>query len=450
MLFIFITPETYLLAPVLVIIGVACLGSSFVLLNSFLPLLVVNDPSVAPDLSNEDISLSSLDDIDTPRSSFEQDDLSSSNQAPHHDDLFEAKDTLQATTVLKLSDRISAKGVSLGYAAAVLVQILSISILILFSKLSLTTSKTLPVRVVLLLVGLWWASFTIPTALWLRPRPGPPIPTAQHASSKPLRRCLSYVVFSWRSLWHTIKIVIRMRQVVVFLLAWFLLSDALATVSGTAILFARTELQMSTTGVALLSMTVTISGILGAWLWPRVTQRYGLKGNHTIMLCIGVFEIIPLYGLLGFVPFVRALGWGGLQKTWEFYPLGFVHGLVMGGLSSLCRSFYGLLIPAGSEAAFYALYAVTDKGSSVIGPTIVGRIVDRTGSVRLSFWFLAVLVLLPLAILFWVDPEKGRRDAVAAAAAAGAGGMRDRSYQHVQTDDGELEELEERLLTRQH
>lgn len=43
---------------------------------------------------------------------------------------------------------------------------------------------------------------------------------------------------------------------------------------------------------------------------------------------------------------------------------------------------YGELIPEGSEAAFYALYAVTDKGSSIFGPVVVGAIIDHTGEIR--------------------------------------------------------------------
>ena len=126
-----------------------------------------------------------------------------------------------------------------------------------------------------------------------------------------------------------------------------------------------------------------------------------------------MMEIIPLYGLLGFVPFVKAWGVGGLQKAWEIYPLGFVHGFVMGGLSSYCRSFYGEIIPPGSEAAFYALYAITDKGSSAVGPAIVGAIVDRVGTIRPAFGFLAVLIALPIPLVYLIDVRKGRTDAAA-------------------------------------
>lgn len=64
------------------------------------------------------------------------------------------------------------------------------------------------------------------------------------------------------------------------------------------------------------------------------------------------------------------------------YPLGAIYGFVLGGLSSYCRSLYGELIPPGYEAAFYALYAITDKGSSVFGPAIVGAITDAYGEIR--------------------------------------------------------------------
>jgi UMF1 family MFS transporter len=64
------------------------------------------------------------------------------------------------------------------------------------------------------------------------------------------------------------------------------------------------------------------------------------------------------------------------------------------------------------EAALYALYAVTDKRSSVIGPAVVGRIIDITGSIRMGFWFLAVL-MISLAPFFWfVNVEKGRENGI--------------------------------------
>jgi UMF1 family MFS transporter len=402
----------HLLASFLVIIGITCLGSSFVILNSFLPLLVANHPLAQGYGSSAGQGPAHIPMEGMPPARVDP------ALADHDDsrlsDYSNAKIASKASSLeLQLSTKISSKGMGIGYLAAVIVQCLSIALLYSTKRLSSdSSSQTLPLRLVLLLVGLWWFLFMIPSALWLRSRPGPPLRV-----SVPRRGILScaylgYVSFAWASLWKTVKVAVKLRQVVVFLIAWFLLSDAIATVSGTAILFARTELHMDTVPIAILSITAMTSGIAGAFTWPIISRRLALKNNQTIIACMILMEVVPLYGLLGYLPFVKAWGVGGLQQAWEIYPLGFIHGFVMGGLSSYCRSFFGLLIPPDREAAFYALYAITDKGSSAVGPAIVGAIVDATGTIRPAFALLALLIAFPVPLMWMVDVERGRGDAL--------------------------------------
>lgn len=407
--FIFIVPAVYFLGSVLVVFSVTCLGTSNVLLNAFLPLLVANHPSIRG--TDPAAPLASREDDDDAHDDDDDGEVLLNGAGAAKPEVFvEGSSSPQ----LQLANRISAKGVWTGYLAAVSVQILSIVILVLFNKYAPSiANSTIPLRLILLIVGIWWACFSIPAALWLRPRPGPPLlaPTSRSR----FRMALAYVAFSWTSLWRTIKLALKLRQAWRFLIAWFLLSDAIATIQGTAILFAKTELHMSTASVAVISILAMVGGILGAATWPVVAKRFQWRANHVIIACLLLFEFIPLYGLLGFIPFVKAWGVGGIQKPGEIFPIAFLFGLAMGGLSSYCRSLFGVLIPPGSEAAFYALYAFTDKGSSVVGPTIVGRIVDNTGSIRTSFWFLIVLNLLPLPIIYWLDADAGRLDAAAMA-----------------------------------
>lgn len=373
------------MASLFVIIGVVCLGSSFVLLNSYLPLLAGNHPRARDQVNG-----------------------SAHAMASGHPT---KQDARLVAPQLKLSTQISSKGVGLGYAAAVSVQVLSILLLVSLKKAHFA-SESVPLRCVLFLVGLCWAALTIPGAMWLRNRPGPSLRISTPWKTR-MPVAFQYAAFAWKSVWHTVKLAAKLRQTWIFLLAWFLLSDAIATVSGTAILFARTELHMGTIPIALLSITATTSGIAGAFAWPHISRRFNLQAKSTIIACMIMMEIIPLYGLLGFVPFIKAWGFGGLQQAWEIYPLGFVHGFVMGGLSSYCRAFYGEIIPPGSEAAFYALYAITDKGSSAVGPAIVGAIVDRLGTIRPAFGFLALLIALPMPLIYIIDVQKGRDDAAA-------------------------------------
>ncbi|USP78092.1 uncharacterized protein yc1106_05366 [Curvularia clavata] len=403
-LFLFVSPSVYYIAPLLVIIGVACLGCSFVLLNAFLPLLVANHPdnAVSKSLSADDDSAIELEGLN-----------------PENTSSVRRTDPDRLARDLERSAQISSKGVGYGYMAAVFVEIIAILIIFAFSKTSLSkTSPTLSIRVVLFLVGLWWAIFSIPTLLWLRPRPGPPLPTQSHgsfsgssSSSSKLRTFLFYTTFSLGSFWATLRKAIRLRQTLIFLISWFLLSDAVATISGTAVLFAKTELHMSTIAIALLSITSIGSGIIGAFAWPHIQRHYSLQPKTVLLCCVAGMEIIPLYGLLGYIPLFQRLGFIGLQQAWEIYPIAVLHGIVMGGISSYARSVYAPLIPEGSEAAFFALYAVTDKGSSAVGPTLVGRITDSAGTIRPAFIFLAILVMLPAPLLWRLDVEKGRDDA---------------------------------------
>lgn len=160
----------------------------------------------------------------------------------------------------------------------------------------------------------------------------------------------------------------------------------------------------------MINVIVMLSGVLGAFFWRATSRALHLSPMGTVRACLALFAVIPIYALLGFVPWLPI----GLKHPWEVYPIAFIYGLVLGGLSSYCRSIFSTLIPPGSEAAFYSLYAVTDKGSSIIGPAVVGAIIDRTGEIRPAFGFLAILILLPGLVLAWVDLDRGARDAKAA------------------------------------
>lgn len=437
MLFLPVVPKVYLLGALLAIVSNTCFGASFVLLNSFLPLLVRYHPSVQYARPHSTPPIQDSGHFDEDRTSSEDgvggSDASSVLLASQHTDhTANPKPPPVMSTELKLSTKISANGIGIGYIAGLFVQ--SVAILAVVG----TGSTTFSLRLALFIVGSWWLVFTIPAALWLRPRPGPPLPASQQS-------WFSYLAYAWKSLYMTVLRARRLKDLVLFLAAWFLLSDGIATVSGTAILFAKTTLGMKPWALALINVIATIAGVFGAFTWSYFSRVLNLRASQTIIACICIFEIIPLYGLLGYIPAVRRLGMFGLQEGWEMYPLGAIYGFVLGGLSSYCRSFFGELIPPGSEAAFYALYAITDKGSSIFGPVIVGVITDRYGEIRPAFVFLAILIALPLPLMWLVDVDRGKKEAREMASAqrgkrSRRGSRSSRGYQAVPTivlDGGE-------------
>jgi UMF1 family MFS transporter len=407
MLYIFVSKSLYLLGALLAIVSNTSFGASFVLLNSFLPLLVRHHPEVshveetATRTSNGEQNLADSTAALLPhRGSLDQDgQLPALSRVQTREEL--------TSQELNLSTRISSKGIGIGYIAGVSLQCIAIFMLIQMKN------TTWGQRVVLFVVGAWWAVFTIPAALWLRPRPGPPLPAVSSSSGEKMtgvRALVAYTVYAWKSLFRTVQLARRLIDIVLFLGGWFLLSDAVATTSSTAILFAKTQLHMEPWALGLINVISTAAGIAGAFSWSIISRRFRLQAHQTILACIALFEIIPIYGLMGYLPFVRNWGVLGLQQPWEMYPLAAVYGFVLGGLSGYCRSLYGELIPPGSEAAFYALYAITDKGSSVFGPASVGAIIDASGEIRPAFWFLAALVGLPAPLIWAIDVERGRSE----------------------------------------
>ena len=388
MLFLPVSPKIFIMGAILAIIANTSFGASFVLLNSFLPLLVRYHPSTLyRKQANTDAGERPQESIND---NYEQEEpadayashLAGENNTSLQGSIQSSSDTSSLgpskistlSEELTLSTRISAYGLGIGYIAAGLLQLLSICIIILVG------SSLFTLKLILFIIGCWWLIFSIPAALWLRPRPGPPL--SLQTKTHRVHKWVGYLTYSWKSLGRTVLRAKQLKDMILFLAAWFLVSDAIATVSGTAVLFAKTTLQMKPAALALINVIATLCGIIGAFTWRRASEKLDLSPSQTILACILLLEVIPLYGLLGFVPFIKRWGVIGLQQPWELYPLGAVYGFCMGGLSSYCRSVFGELIPPGSEAAFYALYAITDKGSSIFGPAIVGAITDAYGEIR--------------------------------------------------------------------
>ncbi|KAF1988359.1 hypothetical protein K402DRAFT_453044 [Aulographum hederae CBS 113979] len=405
MLFLAVVPKLFMIGALLAIIANTCYGATSVLINSFLPLLVRNHPTIRYPNSSSSVSVYSNESDEDYHGTFPVE-----TTALLHDsgaDVTPPTRRSPATTTsheLRLSTKFSSYGIAIGYSGALLLQTLAIVIVVL------TGSSLFSLRLVLFVVGVWWTFFTFPAAYWLRPRPGPPLETIDGQGRA--RTWLGYFLFSWKSLIKTVTHARRLKDLLFFLGAWFLLSDGIATVVGTAVLFAKTTLEMKPAALALINVIATLAGVVGAVSWNGLSLFMGLKPTHTIIACIILFELIPLYGLLGFIPAVKSLGFLGLQQPWEMYPLGALYGFVLGGLSSYCRSLFGELIPPGFETAFFALFAITDKGSSIFGPAIVGAITDATGGIRPAFIFLAVLIAIPIPLMLMVDVERGKKEAL--------------------------------------
>lgn len=332
MMFITVSPDIYLMSAVWAMLGNIGFGASFVLLNAFLPVLVRHHPTL---LYGQPEPLNQTSEDHSLIANTVSPDALSRNGLP---------EKVKNSPDLVLSTQISSYGIAIGYTAAVLLQLISIGIV------SYTGSTVESLKLVLFFIGLWWFIFTIPAALCLRPRPGPPLPKLYELDENGEvtrivrgRSWLGYIKYSWVGLGKTIFRARQLKDVMLFLAAWFLISDGIATVSGTAVLFAKTNLHMKPGPLAMISVVSTVTGVVGAFAWPKISKIFNTTPSQTILICVCVFLVIPIYGLLGFIPAVQRSGFGGLTNPWEMYLLGAVYGFVLGGVSGYCRSVFGEL-----------------------------------------------------------------------------------------------------------
>ena len=56
----------------------------------------------------------------------------------------------------------------------------------------------------------------------------------------------------------------------------------------------------------------------------------------------------------------------------------------------------------------FALYAVTDKGSSAVGPAVVGLITDLTHEIRWAFAFLGFMIAVSIPLMARIDVVRGK------------------------------------------
>ncbi|KAJ3028978.1 UNVERIFIED_CONTAM: Autophagy protein 22 [Siphonaria sp. JEL0065] len=240
------------------------------------------------------------------------------------------------------------------------------------------------------LIGLYW-----PTR-YIRDRPYAPLPAGTN-----------YITYSWKQVFKTVGRAKKMPNTFLMLLAWFLLSDAMTTIGSTTILFATNELGFTSTEILVLGIAAPLTAGGGNYLWLLIQRKFKYTTKRMLIMLISLSIILPIYGMMGFfLPF-------GLKAKWELFPAGIFYGMLLGGIQSFARVLFSELIPRGHEGEFFALYAITDKGSSWFGPLIVGAITDITHEIRYGFIFLFFMLILPVICVYFLDVEKGQVDAEA-------------------------------------
>lgn len=272
-----------------------------------------------------------------------------------------------------LHDKISARGFSFGYAGS--------TILLIFNLISLEHYEWFgfsgvgqATRFAFIEVGIWWLLISQFAFYFLR----------EERKKVELKRQIFAKGF--KEVVQVFRFIKKHNPMYRFLLSFFFFSMGVQTIIIVASLFGKGELGIDDTKLIMTILIIQFVAIVGATIFGRVSSRFGNKISLIWMLSIWILICVSAYFI---------------QNEYQFYVLGAMVGLVMGGIQSQARSTWSKLIPAGTEdtASYFSFYDSTEKLAIVIGMLGFGIVEQITGNMRNSALMLSLFFIISLVII---------------------------------------------------
>ena len=289
-------------------------------------------------------------------------------------------------------DQISTRGYAMGYVGGGILLVINV-LWYMKPEWFFMPGVGFALRASFFSVAVWWAIFTIPL---LRSVPEPPVVRARQESASALRA-------GFGRLAHTFRQITRYKQLLLFLVAFWIYNDGIGTIIKMATAYG------DEIGIGLIDMTIALIitqfvGIPFSFGFGWLARRLGTK--RSILLGIGVYMLISIGGFF-------------MQTATHFYILAFAVGMVQGGTQALSRSLYGTMVPKNQSAEFFGFFSTSSKFAGIAGPLLFGVVSQVTGGSRLSIVSLIIFFIVGGFLLTRVDEQEGIRVAQEENRAAG-------------------------------
>ncbi len=259
---------------------------------------------------------------------------------------------------------VSSLGFSIGYLGGAVLLAVHVWMLVSPETFGLADA-TSAIKAAFVSVGIWWAVFMLPILYFV----------PEGASS---RKVDDHVVrAAYRELKDTFSKIRQYRNVVIFLISYFLYIGGVFTVISMAVNFGQ-RLGFTQQDLVMALMITNFAGFPATLLYGWLGHRYGAKAG--IYFALAVYIVIA--SLAAFVTDVK-----------EFYIIAIVIGCVQGGVQGLSRSLFASLIPSEQPGEFFGFYNMVTKASHVLGPALVA-----IGAMMSDDPKIVLLALLPLFI----------------------------------------------------
>ncbi len=285
-------------------------------------------------------------------------------------------------------DAVSGKGYAYGYVGGGLQFAIALALVSLHDKLGL--SKEHAARIGIASAGIWWAGFTIYCMRFLQ-EPASDKSLPDKFAGQP--RVLAFLSLGISRTWHTAQRAFRFKHLIIFLLAYMTYNEGIQTVINMATIYGSNELHLPASALMFTLLLIQFVAIFGSLGFSKIADRVGTR--RAILFGLLIWSCVVVYAYF-------------IQTTKEFFALGMVVGLTLGGTQALSRSYYGSMIPEDSSAEFFGFYTVFSKFSAIWGPWAFAAITYFSHSARTAIVSLIAFFIVGTVLLVSVDESKAR------------------------------------------
>ena len=270
---------------------------------------------------------------------------------------------LTDVTTPERMDKVSAVGYAFGYAGSCIPFVVSLVIVLGYEAIGLTLGAAM--LIAFLINAGWWLCCTLP--LLARYRQKYSIPAEGHM-----------VADAFRRLGETLRDIQGNKQVLWFLIAFFLYIDGVYTIIDMATAYGQ-ALGLDSTGLLLALLVTQIVAFPFALLFGWLSRRV----DTALLVSIAIVAYI---GIAAYAIFLRSQA--------QFWILAVWVGMFQGGIQSLSRSYFGKIIPPEKSGEYYGLLDICGKGASFVGTFLVSLMTQISGSTSVGVMVIAPLILL--------------------------------------------------------
>lgn len=238
-------------------------------------------------------------------------------------------------------------------------------------------------RAGLVVMGVWWGLFMIPAALWLRDRAKPRNLHAGLAST---------AVHAIGQVYRTLQNVGSYSVLALFLAGFLVYNEGIQTVMSQAGYFGEKVLAMSAMELMLLVLMIQLLAAPAALTVGWISDRIGAK--TTLLVCLSIWCAL-------------LVGAYFVSTKPQFWVMGVVVALVMGGTQAVGRSIMGVMTPEAKTAEFMGFFNLSARATSMVGPILFGEVMHATGSANTAIVSLLGFIVVGMAIVSFVNLRRG-------------------------------------------